>query len=51
MSDRFFNQVRLITAMARLWNSVVGHNHLGVANHAVGISIRVGIKIFSTVRG
>lgn len=51
VSDGFFNQVKLITAIVRLWNSVVGHSHFGGASHAVGMSIRVGIKIFSTVRG
>lgn len=37
--------------MIRLCARVVGQSHLAGANQAVGISIRVGIKIFSIVKG
>lgn len=45
------NHVKLNTAMRRLWASVEGHSHFGFVNHVVGISIRVGIRIFSIVAG
>lgn len=51
VSDVFFSQVRLANAMIRLWERVIGHNHLAGASQAVGRSIRVGISIFSIVRG
>lgn len=51
VSDVFFSQVRLASAMTRLWERVVGHNHLAGVSQAVGRSIRVGIRIFSIVRG
>lgn len=37
--------------MIKLWARVVGHNHLGGVNQAVGTSIRVGMRIFSIVGG
>lgn len=33
----------------RLWRRVVGHSHLPGTNQAVGMSMRVGSKIFSIV--
>lgn len=50
-SDAFFSQVRLARAIMRLCTRVVGQSHLAGAPQAVGISIRVGIRIFSIVRG
>lgn len=49
VSTMFFNQIRLAKAITRLWDSVKGQSHLGGASHVVGISINVGIKIFSIV--
>lgn len=51
VSDRFFNQVRLTSAITRLCISVVGHSHLAGVNQVVGTSIRVGIRIFNIVGG
>lgn len=51
MSNRFFSQVKLMRAIIRLCISEVGHNHLAGVSQAVGISIIVGIRIFSIVRG
>lgn len=47
VSDVFFNHERLAKAIKRLWSRVVGHNHLVGVIQAVGISIIVGIRIFS----
>lgn len=49
VSDGFLNQVRLNSAMIRLWVRVVGHSHLAGVSQAVGKSMRVGIIIFSIV--
>lgn len=49
VSERFFNQKRLIRAMVKLCRRVVGHSHLDGTNQAVGMSIRVGIRTFSIV--
>lgn len=46
-----FSQARLANAMSMLWAKVVGHNHLGEANHVVGTSMRVGMRIFNIVEG
>ena len=51
VSDVFFNQVRLASAMIRLWDRAADHNHLAGVSQAVGRSMRVGIKIFSIVGG
>lgn len=47
VSERFSSQVRLARAMTRLWARVVGHNHFAEASQVVGMSIRVGTRIFS----
>lgn len=51
VSDRLSNQVRLASAIIRLWARVVGQSHLGDTNQVVGTSISVGIRIFSIVEG
>lgn len=38
-------------ATSRLWSKVVGHSHLEGVSHVVGMSMRVGIRIFSIVGG
>lgn len=43
--------MRLARAIIRLWSKAVGHSHLVGDNQMVGMSIRVGIKIFSIVGG
>lgn len=43
--------MKLASAMIRLCVSVEGHSHLGEENQVVGKSIRVGIIIFSIVKG
>lgn len=47
VSDIFLSQVRLASAIVRLWRRVVGHSHLAGVIQAVGMSIMVGIKIFN----
>lgn len=47
VSDEFFSHDRLMSAINRLWSRVVGHSHLVGVNQAVGISIIVGMRIFS----
>lgn len=49
VSDRLSNQVRLASAIIRLWARVVGHSHFRGVNHVVGTSMSVGIRIFSIV--
>ena len=49
VSDMLLNQVRLMRATIKLCPRVVAHNHLVGVSQAVGISIRVGIRIFSIV--
>merc|ERR1712035_236994 len=51
VSERFFSQVRLASAITRLCRSAVGHNHLAETSQVVGTSMRVGIRIFSIVEG
>lgn len=51
VSDRFSNQVRLASAIIRLWAKAVGHNHFEGTIQVVGTSISVGIRIFSIVEG
>lgn len=38
-------------AIKRLWRRVVGHSHFLGAAHVTGISIKVGMRIFSIVEG
>lgn len=45
-----FNQVKLPVAITRLWAMVAGQSHFGGSSQEVGISIRVGRRIFSIVR-
>lgn len=51
VSEKFFRQLKLVTAIVRLKNNVIGHNRLEWASHAMGMSIRVGTKIFNTEGG
>lgn len=51
LSERFWSQVRLISAIKKLWAKVVGQSHLGFESQMVGASIRVGIRTFSIVTG
>lgn len=51
VSAIFFNQERLATAITRLWRRAVDQRYIGLMSQAVGISISVGIRIFSIVRG
>lgn len=51
VSERFFSQEKLASAMIRLCARVTGHRRLAGASQIVGTSIRVGIRIFSIVRG
>ena len=51
VSDKFSSQVRLASAMMRLWARVVGHNHFDGTIQVVGTSISVGMRIFSIVVG
>lgn len=47
----YLSQVRLTSAIVKLWARVVGHSHLEGASQVVGRSISVGSKIFSIVGG
>lgn len=49
VSDRFSSQVKLAKAMTRLWARVVDHSHFAGVSQIVGMSIRVGMRIFSIV--
>lgn len=49
VSEAFFSQSRLMRAMIRLWQRVVGQSHLSLESQVVGNSISVGIRIFSIV--
>lgn len=49
VSDMFWSQDRLISAIIRLCVRAVGHSHLAGASQVVGTSMSVGIRIFSTV--
>jgi len=51
VSDRLSSQVRLASAIMRLWARVVGHSHFAGTIQVVGTSISVGIRIFSIVVG
>lgn len=51
VSDMFFSQDKLISAIIRLWAKVVGHSHLAGTSQVVGTSISVGIRIFSIATG
>ena len=47
VSERFFNQERLIREMQKLYIKLMGQSQLRLSNQAVGISMSVGIRIFS----
>lgn len=47
VSEELLIQERLIRAINRLWQRVVGQSHLSFESQVVGNSIRVGIRIFS----
>lgn len=47
VSEGHFIHCRLKKAIIRLWARADGHSHLGGANQIVGISIIVGMRIFS----
>lgn len=47
VSERFFSHERLIKEMQKLYNKLMGQSQLGLSSQAVGISISVGIRIFS----
>lgn len=51
VSDRFFSQERLAKAISRLCIRVVGQSHLAGVSQVVGMSISVGMRIFSIVAG
>lgn len=51
VSERLSSQVRLASAITRLWARVVGHSHFEGTIHVVGTSINVGMRIFSIVVG
>ena len=51
VSERFFNQERLKSAIIRLWRRAVGHNHLAGVSHVVGTRRIVGMRIVNIVAG
>lgn len=51
VSERFFSHEKLASAIIRLCARVVGHSCLVGDSQIVGISIRVGTRIFNIVRG
>lgn len=51
VSEAFISQERLKVAMIKLWVRAVGQSHLAGESQAVGTSIRVGMRIFSILRG
>lgn len=51
VSEMFFNQWRLAVAISKLCKRVADHSHFLGAAQIVGTSIKVGIKIFSIVKG
>lgn len=51
VSEVFFSQAKLATAMVMLCRREVGHSHLEEENQTVGRSIIVGSRIFSIVGG
>lgn len=51
VSARQVSQVVLYMAIRRLWARVAGHSHFAGVSQVVGMSIIVGIIIFSIVGG
>lgn len=51
VSDRLFSQLRLARAISRLCIRVVGQSHLAGVSQVVGMSISVGMRIFSIAVG
>lgn len=51
VSDVQLSQLKLSSAIIRLWDTVAVHSHFCGVSQIVGNNIKVGIRIFSIVEG